>query len=80
MKSRSSCGKKNLLDYEAKKPADHLSRSIIRNTFSLKGLSPGEYEYDIILRDENDPDHPATQSLKFRVIPAVPPRTEKNEK
>jgi hypothetical protein len=71
--------KKNLLDYEAKSrtPPEEV---YIRNTFSLKGLSPGEYEYDIILRDENDRDHPVTQSVKFRVIPAAVPKPQKDEK
>ena len=40
----------------------------IKNSFSLKGLPPGEYEYDIILRDENDPGSTVTQSVKFRVV------------
>ena len=40
--------KKNLLDY-APKQAEPLQEIYLRNTFSLKGLAPGEYEYDIIL-------------------------------
>ena len=45
----------------------------LRNSFSLKGLPPGVYEYDIILRDELKPDLPATQSLRFRIIPPALP-------
>ena len=63
--------KKNLLDYEAKK-AEPLGEIYLRNTFALKGLAPGEYEYDIILRDENNPGPPSPSPLKFRVIPPSP--------
>jgi hypothetical protein len=59
--------KKRLLDYEPKSSSP-LGPIYLRNSFSLKGLSPGEYEYDIILRDENEPGPPAIQSVKFRVI------------
>jgi hypothetical protein len=71
--------KKNLGDYEAKSrtPPENL---FIKNSFSLKGLAPGEYEYDIILRDENDPGSTATQSLKFRVIAPVMPKPVKEKK
>jgi hypothetical protein len=67
--------KKNLLDYEAKK-AEPLGEIYLRNSFSLKGLAPGDYEYDIILRDENNPGPPVTQSVKFRVIPPILPKEE----
>ncbi len=71
--------KKSLLEYEPKSP-DPLGPIYLRNSFSLKGLAPGEYEYDIILRDENEPGPPAIQSLKFRVIAAAPPRPSKEAK
>jgi hypothetical protein len=60
--------KKNILDYEGKsrQPPDWI---FLRNSVPLKGLPPGEYEYDIILRDENSPAPPATQSVRFRIIP-----------
>ena len=46
----------------------------IRNTFSLKGLKPGEYDFDIILRDMLAPGEPVTkQTLEFQVIPAALP-------
>jgi hypothetical protein len=64
--------KKSLLDYEPKSP-NPLGPIYLRNTFSLKGLPPGEYEYDIILRDEYEPGPPDIQSLKFRIVaPALP--------
>jgi hypothetical protein len=71
--------KKNMMDYEAKNtmPPDQI---FIKNSFSLKGLSPGEYEYDIILRDENDPGSSVTQSVKFRVIAPVMPKAVKEKK
>ncbi len=71
--------KKSLLDYEPKSP-NPLGPIFLRNSFSLKGLAPGEYEYDIILRDENEPGPPAIQSLKFRVIAPVLPRPSKETK
>ena len=69
--------KKNLLDYEAKSH-EPLGPIFLRNHVSLKGLPPGEYEYDIILRDENEPGPPSMQSVKFRVIAAVQPLTSKD--
>jgi hypothetical protein len=68
--------KKNMMDYEAKNtmPPDQV---FVKNSFSLKGLAPGEYEYDIILRDENDPGSTVTQSVKFRVIAPVMPKAAK---
>lgn len=67
--------KAKLLDYEF--TIDHAPYPIyLRNTFSLKGLKPGEYEYDIILHDDLAKTPPVTQSLHFRVIPAVLPKTE----
>jgi hypothetical protein len=70
--------KKNMMDYEAKNtmPPDQV---FIKNSFSLKGLPPGEYEYDIILRDENDPGSTVTQSVKFRVIAPVMPKAVKEK-
>lgn len=70
--------KAKLLDYEAssRTPPENV---FIRNTFSLKGLSPGDYEYDVILRDENAPkEHgTVTATVKFRVVPAKRPEPEK---
>ena len=55
-------------------------RLYLINTFSLKGLPPGEYEYDIVLHDELEKDSTATQTLAFTIIPT--PRADpalKNE-
>lgn len=67
--------KKNLLDYEPRRP-EPLGEIYLRNSFALKGLAPGDYEYDIILRDENNPGPPVTQSVKFRIIPPILPKNE----
>jgi|SRR5271157_572603 len=71
--------KKSLLDYEPESP-NPLGPIYLRNSFSLKGLAPGEYEYDIILRDENEPGPPAIQSLKFRIVAPVLPKPSKEAK
>ena len=69
--------KAKLLSYEAKSdvPPDEI---YIRNTFSLKGLPPGDYEYDMILKDVTA--KPATitttESVKFQVVPAKLPEAE----
>jgi hypothetical protein len=70
--------KAKLLDYEASSRT-HPENVFIRNTFSLKGLPPGDYEYDVILRDENAPKEQGsvTASVKFRVVPAKRPEPEK---
>jgi hypothetical protein len=64
--------KKKLLDYTAKSPQPP-ALIYLRNTISLKELKPGEYDLVIILRDELAQGPPATQIVKFRVIPAEDP-------
>ena len=64
--------KKNILDYKAK-IQEPLGPILLRNSFSLKGLPPGAYEYVIILRDELKPGSSATQSLRFRIVPPALP-------
>jgi hypothetical protein len=49
----------------------------MRNTISLKTLKPGDYEFDIILRDEVGQSAPATRSLSFKVIPSPSPSSSK---
>ena len=44
-------------------------RIYLVNTVGLKGLAPGEYEYDIILRDALEPHSSVTQTLRFTIIP-----------
>ena len=70
--------KKKLLDYTAKSPQPP-ELIYLRNTISLKGLKPGEYDLTIILHDEIGRGPPATQVVKFRVIPAQDPRKTTEE-
>jgi hypothetical protein len=59
--------KANMVDYRPR--ADTPPRQIfIRNTVSLKGLKPGEYDLDLILHDKIGRSAPAVRTLPFRVI------------
>jgi len=64
--------KSRILDYDWK--SQQADRPVyLRNTVSLKGLQPGEYDLDIILHDLLAPGEPtARQTLPFRVIPPGP--------
>jgi hypothetical protein len=53
----------------------------MKNSISLKGLPPGEFDLTIILHDEIAKGPPAKQVIRFRVIPAdVPQEAEKASK
>jgi hypothetical protein len=65
--------KKNILDFEGKSEGEY-GWIFLRNSVALKGLPPGEYEYDIILRDEQNPGSSVTGSMTFRIIAPVTPR------
>jgi hypothetical protein len=53
----------------------------MKNSISLKGLPPGEYDLTMILHDEIAKGPPAKQVIKFRVIPAdLPDKAEKASK
>lgn len=61
--------KARMLDYEWKSNDPELP-VYLRNTVALKGLKPGDYDYDIILRDLLAPGTPtARQTLAFKVVP-----------
>ncbi len=64
--------KEKMLEYEWKgtKPPGPL---YLRNTVALKGLKPGEYEFDITLRDKFSKDPAVTQTVQFRIIPLAQP-------
>ncbi len=64
--------KAKLLDYEVKAKAPP-GPIYLRNMISLKGLKPGEYDFDIILHDEVGAGPPAVQTVPFRVVPAASP-------
>jgi hypothetical protein len=69
--------KLKLFDYTAKSK-DPPRQIYIRNTISLKGLEPGDYDLTIILHDELDKAAPASrQVVRFKVIPPHDPRTKK---
>lgn len=64
--------KPRLLDYKVR--TDTPPQLIyLRNTIALKGLKPGEYELDVVLRDEVGQSAPAVRSLPFRVVPSPDP-------
>jgi hypothetical protein len=58
--------------YEYKPKSAEPPRSIyMKNVIALKGLPPGDYNLTIILHDEIAKGPPATQVVKFRIIPPV---------
>jgi hypothetical protein len=58
--------------FEYKPKSAEPPRSIyMKNVIALKGLPPGEYDLTIILHDEIAKGPPATQVVKFRIIPPV---------
>ncbi|SIO59583.1 hypothetical protein SAMN05444166_6104 [Singulisphaera sp. GP187] len=67
--------KENLLDFEIK--VDYPPNPIyLKNSVSLKGLKPGEYDYDLILRDKHAPTQVAKETLRFRVVAAALPNED----
>ena len=68
--------KKKLLEY---KPVYETFERVIylKQSVSLKGLAPGDYELTIILHDELAKGATVTQVVKFKIIPAVDPRKVK---
>ena len=72
--------KKKVVEYDPKSK-DPLGPIFIRNTISLKGLQPGDYELTIILRDELDREAaPTRQVVSFKVIPPMDPRKNQSAK
>lgn len=69
--------KEKLLDYEFKDDAP-VGQVYLRNTISLKGLKPGEYEFDIILHDKLTKSNVARQTLLFRVVAADLPKEDES--
>jgi hypothetical protein len=72
--------KLKVLDYTTPKMEQPPQLIYLRNTISLKGLEPGEYDFVIILRDEVGKGPPARQVVRFRVIPASGPQNPEAEK
>lgn len=61
--------RKRLLEYEVKSDLPP-ALVYLRNTISLKGMKPGDYELDIILHDKIGGGSPATQALAFQIVAA----------
>ncbi len=56
--------------YEYKPRAQEPPQSVyLKNAFSIKGLAPGNYDLTLILHDEIAKGSPASQVVKFKVIP-----------
>ena len=72
--------KLKMVDYTTPKRDLPPTQVYLRNTISLKGLEPGEYDLIIILHDENNEGRTATQAVKFRVIPADDPQKKEKAK
>jgi hypothetical protein len=67
--------KANMVDYEIREKTspDFL---FVRNTVSLKGLKPGDYDFVIILHDALGKKPPAQQVMPFRIVPVKLPKPE----
>jgi hypothetical protein len=50
----------------------------MKNVISLKELPPGDYDLTIVLHDEIAKGPPATQVVKFRIVPPIDPRKKKD--
>ena len=59
--------KEKLLDYQGRSKTTPVNNVYLSNSVALKSLAPGEYDFEIILRDELAKGPVATQILKFRV-------------
>ena len=63
--------------YEFKPKSDRPEpRVYMKNVISLKGLPPGDYDLTIILHDEIAKGPPASQVIRFRVIPPTDVREQ----
>lgn len=59
--------KEKLLDYVGKSKTPPFNNVFLSNTIALKSLPPGEYDLEIVLRDELSKGQVAKQLLKFRI-------------
>jgi len=69
--------KEKLLDYTGENPQFGVC---LTNKIAVKGLTPGEYDLDIILHDMVGKGQTAEQTLRFRVKPSNPPPPGQDEK
>lgn len=61
--------KKNLLDYKVAS-ASHPEPIYLSNKIALKALTPGDYEYDVILRDAVGRSAEVVKTLHFTIVEA----------
>ncbi len=54
-------------------------RIYLKNVISLKGLTPGDYDLTIIVHDEVAKGSPASQIIKFKVIPPEDPTKKQDQ-
>jgi hypothetical protein len=59
--------KEKLLDYQGRTKVSPVDNIYLSNSIALKSLPPGEYDFEIILKDELGKGPVASQILKFRV-------------
>jgi hypothetical protein len=62
--------------HQSEFPQDTL---FLRNTVSLKGLAPGDYDFTIILRDEITKGPAVIQVVRFRIVAANAPKDESSD-
>lgn len=62
--------KPKLLDFTASS-VDPPRQVYLRNTISLKGLKPGEYDYDVVLHDAVGRSASAVRTLPFTIVEAA---------
>jgi hypothetical protein len=62
--------KQKMLDYEPKS-RQPIGDIYLKNAISLKGLKTGDYDLSLIVEDELAKEPPATQVIKFKVIPVL---------
>jgi hypothetical protein len=70
--------KKKMFEY-VPKSRNPLGEIYMKNQISLKGLAPGDYYLTLILHDEIAKGKPASQVVKFKVIPAQDPGKKAKE-
>jgi hypothetical protein len=70
--------KAKLVDYEFKSKVAP-TPVYMRNTISMKGLTPGDYDLEIILHDDLAEGPPATQTLPFRIVAPAQRKAEGEE-
>lgn len=49
----------------------------LASTFAVRGLKPGDYQADLVLRDKHDPAARAEQTVDFRIVAPAPPASPK---